>query len=196
MLDEITEGLALIDENEKNITIFGSARVMEDSTHYQQARDMAKYFGQSGYNIISGGGPGIMQAVSQGGHEAGVKTYGINIVLPHEQTGNKYLTHSYVCSNFYTRKYILIAKSCAVVACAGGFGTLDELYEVLTLLTTDSMPQIPVILIGREFWQNIYVDVADKLQQQGLISETDRNIVKIVDTKDEALAIIEKFYNK
>ncbi len=192
--DELLNGLDVINGDESNVTMIGSARLKPDNYHYQLAYDTAKLLGNSGYNIITGGGPGIMEAASHGGYDAGVKTYGINIILPHEQSHNKYVTVPYICNHFHTRKYIMYAKTKAIIAFAGGFGTMDELYEALTLYTTNNMNKMPIILVGSEFWNVVYANVANMLEKNGLIDKTEQHIMQILDTKEEVLQLINDYY--
>ena len=157
------------------------------SSHAEQA-------GRDDFVIVTGGGPGIMEAANRGAHEAGGKSVGLNITLPHEQFPNRYITPE-LCFRFHyfaIRKMHFLMRAKALVAFPGGFGTMDELFEVLTLVQTEKMKPIPIVLIGEEFW-NRFVDF-DWLVEMGTISPEDLNLFSIVDTADAALAVIHDFY--
>ncbi len=176
-------------------------RVLAKSHYYEEARKLGGllskiYHHQSGRNlvVITGGGPGIMEAANRGARDVGAKTMGLNIVLPHEQAPNSYITPE-LCFQFHyfsIRKMHFLMRAQALVAFPGGFGTLDELFETLTLIQTKKIKPLPVILFGREFWQKLIN--FDFLVEEGVISPEDLGIFKYVETAEEAAEIVEKYY--
>jgi hypothetical protein len=180
-----------------------AARVAEKSHYYDEARKLGALLSQvcdprSGCNlvVITGGGPGIMEAANRGAHDLGAKTMGLNIVLPHEQAPNPYITPE-LCFQFHyfsIRKMHFLMRAQALIAFPGGFGTLDELFETLTLIQTKKIKPLPVLLFGREFWRKV-VDF-DFLVEEGVISPDDLNIFQYVETAEEAAAIVEEFYGR
>lgn len=178
-----------------------AGRVVAKSHYYDEARKLGALLSQvcdprSGCNlvVITGGGPGIMEAANRGAHDIGAKTMGLNIVLPHEQAPNPYITPE-LCFQFHyfsIRKMHFLMRAQALVAFPGGFGTLDELFETLTLIQTKKIKPLPVLLFGREFWQQVVN--FDFLVEEGVVSSDDLNIFQYVDSAEEAAAIIEQFY--
>lgn len=178
-----------------------AGRVLAKSHYYDEARKLGALLSQicdkrSGCNlvVITGGGPGIMEAANRGAHDIGAKTMGLNIVLPHEQAPNPYITPE-LCFQFHyfsIRKMHFLMRAQALVAFPGGFGTLDELFETLTLIQTKKIKPLPVLLFGREFWQKLIN--FDFLVEEGVVSADDLNIFQYVETAEDAAAIIEKFY--
>jgi uncharacterized protein (TIGR00730 family) len=180
-----------------------AGRVAAKSHYYDEARKLGALLSQvcdprSGCNlvVITGGGPGIMEAANRGAHDLGAKTMGLNIVLPHEQAPNPYITPE-LCFQFHyfsIRKMHFLMRAQALIAFPGGFGTLDELFETLTLIQTKKIKPLPVLLFGREFWRKV-VDF-DFLVEEGVISPDDLNIFQYVETAEEAAAIVEEFYGR
>ena len=176
-------------------------RILAKSHYYQEARKLGSllskiYHQHSGRNlvVITGGGPGIMEAANRGARDVGAKTIGLNIVLPHEQAPNPYITPE-LCFQFHyfsIRKMHFLMRAQALIAFPGGFGTLDELFETLTLIQTKKIKPLPVLLFGREFWQKLIN--FDYLVEEGVISPEDLNIFKFVETAEEAAEIVEKYF--
>ncbi len=179
------------------VVIFGSARLHETSPYYHQARRLAEQItrhcqrdGRCGLTVVTGGGPGIMEAANRGAHDAGGKSIGLNIVLPFEQGPNPYVTPE-LCFQFHyfaIRKMHFLIRARAMVAFPGGFGTLDELFETLTLVQTQKIDPLPIVLVGRAFWERI-VDF-DAMVAEGVISADDLDLFHVVDTADDAWAIL------
>jgi uncharacterized protein (TIGR00730 family) len=174
------------------VTIFGSARLRDGSPAYQQAREFARQLGESGFAIITGGGPGIMEAANRGARDAGAVSVGCTIVLPHEERANAYVDVAVPFHYFFVRKYILIKYSSAFVVMPGGFGTADELFEALTLIQTGKMRDFPVVLCGGDFWQPLRTQLQVMLDHQ-LISPHDLDLLLFTDTIDEAIAHIRDY---
>jgi hypothetical protein len=180
------------------VSIFGSARTKPDHKYYKLAQSIAKRITESGYGVITGGGPGIMEAGNKGAHLAGGTSVGLNITLPFEQHDNPYIDpdKSIDFDYFFVRKVMFVKYSQGFVVMPGGFGTLDEFFEALTLIQTKKIDQFPLILVGRSFWSGLMQWVKNTLLEEGNISPVDLDLVHVVDTEDEVLAILNNFYNK
>jgi uncharacterized protein (TIGR00730 family) len=173
------------------LTIFGSARYKPGHMYYEQAREMGARVSDLGFTVLTGGGPGIMQAANQGAMEAKGKSVGINIELPFEQDGNPYLNVRVDIKYFFVRKVLLFKYSFGFIVFPGGFGTLDELFEALTLIQTQKMPWFPVVLIGKDYWKGLLLQMQD-MEKGQTISPDDINLVLITDDMDEALAYVQE----
>ena len=169
------------------VSVFGSARFREGSRYYSEARELGKALAQQGYAVITGGGPGIMEAANRGAKEGEGISIGLNIILPHEQHSNGYLDREMEFYYFFIRKLMFVHYSSAFIVLPGGFGTLDELFEVLTLMQTGKSKAPAVLLYGREYWQELEAWIREKLLGSGAISERDCELWKIVDSVQEVL---------
>ncbi len=188
---EFKEGFKLMKKYPKSVTIFGSARLPEENIHARHATELANQLSQLGYAIITGGGHGIMGAAHKGSHEAGGPSVGINIELPFEQTMNEYITDYLDFHHFFSRKVILAYSAEAYIYFAGGFGTMDELFEILTLTQTKKIPRVPIILFGSEFWNPLDQFIkTNLLEKHHTISEEDTHLYTISDDIDEVVNII------
>lgn len=178
------------------VTIFGSARTKEDANYYQLTVSIAKKISEAGYGIITGGGPGIMEAGNKGAHLAGGMSVGLNIELPFEQNDNPYIDDdkSLDFDYFFVRKVMFVKYSQAFVVLPGGFGTLDELFEAITLIQTNKIGKFPIILVGKSFWKGLIEWIKHTMLKAGNISETDLDLIRIVDTEEEVVEIIDAFY--
>lgn len=163
------------------ITVFGSARLPESNEHYQRARETCRLLGEKGFAIITGGGPGIMEAANRGAREAGTLSIGLNIALPHEQSVNPYVDKSYTCHYFFVRKMMFAKYARGFVIFPGGFGTLDELFESLTLIQTGKLAEFPVVLSGADYWTPLTEWLAQTMAPQGCIDESDLERFGIID---------------
>ena len=177
------------------ITIFGSARFGEDNEYYQAARRFGQRIAKMGFTTMTGGGPGIMQAANQGAFESGGESVGCNIKLPFEQKANPFLTHSITFEHFFVRKVLLVKYSYAFIIMPGGFGTMDELFETLTLVQTNTITQFPIVLFGKEYYKPL-MDSIHEMQKQGTISPEDLSLVKFTDDVDEAMEFIASYIKK
>lgn len=184
---EIQKGYEVLREYHKTVTVFGSARVGEDNPYYQKARELAGKLAAKKYAVITGGGHGIMEAANRGAKEAGGDSIGFNIELPREQLLNEYTTESTSFSHFAPRKIALTLFADAYVYFPGGFGTLDEFAEIITLVQTQKMIKSPIILMGSEFWGNLDEFVKKQMLPEGMINDNDRHIYTILDDVDEAV---------
>ena len=180
------------------VSIFGSARTKPDHKYSKLAQSIAKRITESGYGVITGGGPGIMEAGNKGAHLAGGTSVGLNITLPFEQHDNPYIDKdkSIDFDYFFVRKVMFVKYSQGFVVMPGGFGTLDEFFEAFTLIQTKKIDQFPLILVGRSFWSGLMDWVKNTLLEEGNISPKDLEMVHVVDTEDEVLTILNTFYNK
>lgn len=189
---ELDAGFKLLSQYPKSVTIFGSARFREGNVYYTMATELGRRITKElGYTIMTGGGPGIMEGASKGVSEAGGKAVGITIKLPHEQRKNPYVETEITCNHFMTRKSILTYCAEAWIFFPGGFGTFDELFGILTLVQTGKIPLVPIILVGKDFWQKIDGFIKEEmLSRFNTVSEIDVNLYKITDDEDEILQII------
>ena len=167
------------------VTVFGSARVGEGDAEYELAREVGSALSRIGFTVMTGGGPGVMEAANRGAKEAGGHSVGCNIELPHEQMPNPYLDISVDFSYFFIRKMMLVKYSYAFVVMPGGFGTVDELFEALTLIQTGKVSNFPVVLMGTEFWGPLLQQL-DEMAETGLISPGDLDLLLVTDDVDEA----------
>lgn len=194
IMSEFVDGFETLCHIKPAVSIFGSARAGRDSPYYQDAMEAARLLSDSGFSIISGGGPGIMEAANRGCAEGDSVSVGLNIELPKEQIPNKYQDVSIYFSHFFTRKVMFVKYAAAYVVCPGGFGTLDELAEMLTLTQTGKTPQIPVILMNRAFWQPLLDWFENTLCAQNMIREEDLKLFEVVDTAEEVHRAITEYY--
>lgn len=178
------------------VSIFGSARTKPGEKYYELAVSVAKKIAESGYGVITGGGPGIMEAGNKGANAAGGTSVGLNIDLPFEQHDNPFIDSdkSLDFDYFFVRKVMFVKYSQGFVVMPGGFGTLDELFEAMTLIQTHKIQNFPIILVGKEFWGGLFDWIKNTMLDAGNISPQDLNLIKIVETADEVVEIINAFY--
>lgn len=194
IMGEFVQGFEELAGVNKAVTLFGSARVKEDSPIYASARELARELAQAGYAVLTGGGPGIMEAANRGALEGGGQSIGLNIDLPHEQAPNPYQSLSLDFKYFFVRKVMLVKYSTAFVIFPGGFGTLDELFEALTLIQTHKIKPFPVYLVGVEYWRGLLQWLQGTLLRNGTISEQDMHLFKVVDDISTIPDEIEQYY--
>jgi uncharacterized protein (TIGR00730 family) len=199
IMSEFVEGFEKMTRIGPCVSIFGSARTKSENKYYQIAEDIAFKLVQHGYGIITGGGPGIMEAANKGARKGNGKSVGLNIDLPFEQKHNEFID-SDKCINFdyfFVRKTIFLKYSKVFVAMPGGFGTLDELFEAITLVQTNKIAQFPVVLVGKDYWNGLSQWLKlTVLEEEKNIHEADLELFKIVDSADEAVDYIIDFYSK
>lgn len=199
IMGEFVEGFERMSKIGPCVSIFGSARTKPDNKYYKLAEEIAYKLVKEGYGVISGGGPGIMEAANKGAKDGGGKSVGLNIELPFEQKPNDYIDRdkSIDFNYFFVRKTIFLKYSQGFIGMPGGFGTIDELFEALTLVQTNKIAQFPVVLVGKPYWEGLLSWVrSTMLDQEHNISEKDLELFKIVDTADEAVKHIVDFYSK
>ena len=194
ILGEFTAGFEEMADVQKAVTIFGSARKGPESPDYQRAEQLAADLARHGYTVVTGGGPGIMEAGNKGAFEAGGRSIGLNIALPHEQAPNGYQTDSVNFRYFFVRKVLLVKYSTAFVVFPGGFGTIDELFEALTLIQTKKIKPFPVFLVGVEYWRGLLQWLQGTLVRAGTIAENDLHLFKVVDDVKGIPDEIEAYY--
>lgn len=171
------------------VTVFGSARFPEDHRYYQLARNVGAELAKAGFATMTGGGPGIMEAANRGAHEAGGASYGLNIMLPHEQVANPYVDASIEFRYFFTRKVCLVKYSCAFIVMPGGLGTLDELFEAATLIQCQKIGPFPLVLVGEEFWDGLR-KWGRFMMDQGVFAQDEIGFGRITDSPAEAVDLI------
>jgi uncharacterized protein (TIGR00730 family) len=189
IMGEFVDGFDVLARVGMAVTVFGSARVKEESPYYAAARAVGQGIAERGYAVITGGGPGIMEAANRGANEAGGLSIGCNIELPHEQSPNPYANLSIDFRYFFVRKTMFVKYSEAFVVFPGGFGTLDELFEALTLIQTGKVKRFPVVLYGSDYWSGLLDWVQTRLAIEGMVSGVDLALVQVVDSTDEVCAI-------
>ena len=194
IMAEFIEATEYLSEIRPAVSIYGSARLKPDSAYYKLAVQIARKLSDAGFAVISGGGPGIMEAANKGAHAGKAPSVGLNIELTHEQAGNHYQDISLRFRHFFTRKVTFVKNSDAVIVMPGGFGTLDELSEVLTLIQTKKSRLVPIILVGGTFWQGLLQWFRDQLIPNGLINPEDMNLMQIIDDPDQVLDAVLAFY--
>jgi len=194
IMAEFIEATEYLSEIRPAVSIYGSARLKPESKYYQLAMQIARKLSDAGFAVISGGGPGIMEAANQGAHAGKSPSVGLNIELPHEQSGNQWQDISLRFRHFFTRKVTFVKNSDAVIVMPGGFGTLDELAEVLTLIQTKKSRHVPIILVGGEFWKGLLGWFKDALIPMGLINPEDIDLMQVIDDPDQVLEAVLKFY--
>ena len=188
---EATERLAGV---RPAVSIFGSARVKPDSPYYQMTERIARLLSDAGFSVISGGGPGVMEAANKGAYAGKSPSIGLNIQLPLEQQSNPYQDISQSFRHFFARKYMFVRFASAYVVMPGGFGTLDELLEALTLIQTAKTPRMPIILVGDGFWNGLVDWFRDRLVTEGMINPEDMNLIQIIEEPEAIVAAIFKHY--
>ncbi len=192
ILAEFVEGFEVMPEVHPAVTIFGSARIKPGSPVYKDTLRLARLLVENGFNVISGGGPGVMEAANKGAAEAGGKSVGLHIELPKEQKANPYANVRLKFKYFFIRKVMFVKYAVAYVIMPGGYGTLDELFEALTLIQTSRIMPFPVILMGSTFWRGLITWLRDTLVEEKTLSPDDLNIFKVVDRPEDAVEIIRR----
>lgn len=192
ILSEFVEGFEMMSEIYPAVSIFGSARIKPEDETYIQTVEIAKKLSENGFNIITGGGPGIMEAGNKGAQEGKGKSVGVNIKLPMEQQANAFTDLQLELNYFFVRKVMFIKYAQAYVGMPGGFGTLDEIFEAITLIQTKRIKPFPVILVGTEYWSGLLDWIKDTLLKKNLISADDIDLVRLTDDPDEVVKIIKQ----
>lgn len=187
---EFLKGFESLDVDDPSVTVFGSARFPEGHKYYELARNAGKTLAEAGFTVITGGGPGIMEAANRGAREAGGRSIGVNIELPMEQEPNPYLDEFVEFDHFFVRKVMLVKYSCAFIIMPGGFGTLDEVFETATLMQTKKIDHFPIITMGSDFWRHLDSFVRNSLIAEGTVSEEDLDLFHSTDDPGEAVRII------
>jgi uncharacterized protein (TIGR00730 family) len=196
IMGELVEGFDRLSDVEPAVTIYGSARTQEDHDIYRSAEEIGYRLGKLGFSVITGGGPGVMEAANKGARRAGTKSIGLNIELPEEQQANRFATRTISFNHFFARKVMLVKYATAFVIMPGGLGTLDELTEVLTLMQTHKIKPFPVLLFGSGYWQGFLDWLRNCVLAKGNISAEDMELLVVCDTPGEVVDMIESWYQK
>jgi uncharacterized protein (TIGR00730 family) len=194
IMAEFVDGFERMARVKPSVSIFGSARTALEHPHYKLATDIARELSDAGFSVVSGGGPGIMEAANKGAFEGKSPSIGLNIQLPHEQAGNPYQDISLSFKHFFSRKVMFVKYASAYVVMPGGFGTLDELAEILTLVQTKKSRRIPIILVHRPFWEGLLNWFATTLVDEGTINKEDLNLIQIIDEPKQIVNAIFAHY--
>lgn len=198
VMSEFVEGFEKLAKIGPCVTIFGSARTKPNHAYYKKAEDIAYRLVQHGYGVVTGGGPGIMEAGNKGAHRAGGKSVGLNIFLPHEQKGNPYIDPDKLITfdYFFVRKVMFVKYSQGFIVMPGGFGTLDELSEALTLIQTRKIGRFPIVLVGKKYWTGLIEWIKETLLEEAMINEEDLDLFSVVDSAEDAVKVIDEFYSR
>jgi uncharacterized protein (TIGR00730 family) len=189
--DELRNGFQALGSIGKAVSIFGSARTARDDPRYEEARRLARRLGEEGFAIITGGGPGIMEAANKGAREAGVPSVGLGIELPHEQGMNEYVELALNFHYFFTRKVMFVRYASGFVVFPGGFGTMDELFEAATLRQTEKIRYFPIVLVGSDYWGGLHTWLQDSMLADRYIVEEDLEAIAVCDDLDRVIEIVE-----
>lgn len=198
IMAEFVDGFEKLAKIGPCVSIFGSARTAPDHTNYKLAENIARLLTERGYGVVSGGGPGIMEAANKGAYEAGGKSVGINIELPFEQFHNPYIDRDKLLqfNYFFVRKVMFMKYSQGFIVLPGGFGTMDELFEAITLIQTGKIARFPIVLVGKDYWGGLIDWIKQTMLEAGNISPEDLNLYRMVDSAEEAAEHIFRFYDK
>ncbi len=194
IMAEFVEGFERMARVRPSVSVFGSARTSPEHPYYKLTVDIARELSDAGFSVVSGGGPGIMEAANKGAFEGKSPSIGLNIQLPHEQAGNPYQDISLSFKHFFSRKVMFVKYASAYVVMPGGFGTLDEFAEILTLVQTKKTRRIPIILVHRPFWEGLLNWFATTLVDEGVINKEDLDLIKIIDEPKEIVNAIFEHY--
>lgn len=194
IMSEFVDGFENLACIKPSVSIFGSARVSADNPYYLKAEKIAHLLSDAGFSVVSGGGPGIMEAANKGAHAGKSSSIGLNIQLPHEQTTNPYQDISLNFRHFFTRKVMFVKYATAYIVLPGGFGTLDEMAEILTLVQTGKTRKIPIILVESDFWSGLIQWFKNTLVKEGTISESDLDLIRIIDEPQQVVNEIFDYY--
>lgn len=187
---ELVDGIEHLIDVQGAVTVFGGARFEEGSHYYEEARKLGQMLAAEGIPVITGGGPGIMEGANRGAFEKGGASVGLNITLPQEQSANPYQNVSLTFRYFFVRKFLFVKNAVGFVILPGGFGTLDELFEALTLVQTKKVEPFPIVLVGKDYWQGLVTWIRDSMVSQGCIFDSEMDLFHLVDTADEAREIL------
>jgi uncharacterized protein (TIGR00730 family) len=196
IIGELVEGFDKLSDIEPAVSIYGSARIKPGDELYAQTEEIARRLGEMGFSIITGGGPGVMEAANKGALAAGVMSVGLNIELPEEQTPNEYATKSLTFRHFFVRKIMLVKYATAFVIMPGGLGTANELTEVLTLMQTRKIRPLPIVMFGRSYWQGFLEWLHGTVLAQGFISEDDFDLLRVFDKPDAVVEAVHQWHHR
>ena len=196
IIGELVEGFDELADVEPAVSIYGSARIALGDRLYLQTQEIARRLGEIGFSIITGGGPGVMEAANRGALEAGTKSIGLNIQLPQEQAANAYATKSIKFNHFFVRKVMLVKYASAFIVMPGGLGTLDEVTEILTLMQTHKIKPFPTVMFDGSYWNGLLDWLRRCVLARGFISEADFDLLRVCDHPDEAIEVVQRWHTK
>jgi len=196
IMGEFVEGFETLRDTWPSVSIFGGARMRKGSPYYGEASRLSEILSSRGYSIITGGGPGIMEAANRGARKGGGESIGLSINLPHEQGTNAYVGTAVEFNYFFARKVMFVKYACGIVGMPGGFGTLDEIFEALTLVQTKKISNLPVILFGSSFWEGLVDWMTEQPVGEKLLSRRDLRLFHVTDDPEEAAEIIDRHYRR
>ncbi|OGO07282.1 MAG: Rossman fold protein, TIGR00730 family [Chloroflexi bacterium RBG_13_57_8] len=196
IIGELVEGFDTLSNIEPAVTIYGSSQLKEPNKWYAQTEEIAYGLGKAGFSIMTGGGPGVMEAANKGAHRAGVKSVGLNIQLPQEQACNVYADRTITFHHFFVRKVMLVKYATAFVIMPGGLGTLDELTEVLTLIQTQKIKPFPVILFSSEYWRGFLDWLKNTVIRQDFITEEEFELLRVFDSPADVIAAVKTWFDR
>ncbi|MFH2058593.1 MAG: TIGR00730 family Rossman fold protein [Pseudomonadota bacterium] len=196
IMGEFVEGIDALHNLGPAVSIFGSARTSEDHPYYKKAVELAALFGKNGFSVITGGGPGIMEAANKGAASENVGSVGLNITLPFEQSSNPHATTQIEFKYFFVRKVMFLKYAQAYIIMPGGFGTLDELFETITLIQTQRIRKMPIIMVGTEYWEGLIQWIKDRLLKEKMISIKDLDLFHLLDDPKDIVKVVTDFIQK
>ena len=196
IMSEFVEGFEVLSRVGKAVSIFGSSRIKPNNKYYKLAEKTAYLLAKEGYAVITGGGPGVMEAANRGAKEAKGKSIGLNIQIPQEQKSNPYVETLLDFHYFFVRKVMFVKYAKAFVILPGGYGTFDELFESLNLIQTERIGKFPIVLVGKDYWQSLVEWFKSTVLKKGCLSPSDLKIFTLVDTSEEVVETIKRFYGK
>ena len=196
IMAEFVEGFETLRPIWPAVSIFGSARLAPEHRWYRDAETVSRALSEAGFSIITGGGPGVMEAANKGATDGDGRSIGLNIRLPHEQDPNTYADRVIHFQYFFARKVMFVKYACALVGMPGGYGTLDEIFECLTLSQTGKVHQFPVVLFGESYWSGLFDWIRKQPLHEGMVSESDLDLFRITDDVDEVVAIVQENYRR
>ncbi len=194
IMAEFVEGYEKLAGIQPSVSMFGSARTSPDHDNYKQGERLARLLSDAGFSVVTGGGPGMMEAFNKGAYAGKSKSVGLNIILPHEQVSNKYQDLSLNFRHFFSRKVMFVKYACAYVVFPGGFGTLDELAEILTLTQTGKSRRIPIILVNSEYWQGLLDWIRTRMLAENMLSTEDLRLITVIDDPHQVVSAILNYY--
>jgi uncharacterized protein (TIGR00730 family) len=198
IMAEFVDGFTLMAKQENLVSVFGSARTKPGTPYYELGVQVGKALVKRGFNVLTGGGPGVMEAANTGAKEGGGASAGVNIELPHEQSSNPYIDRGRLATfrHFFVRKVMFVKYAHGFIVLPGGFGTMDELFEALTLVQTKKTKSFPVVLMGKEYWGGLIEWIKSTMVRAGMVSPADLDLFFLTDDPEEAAGLVEEFYKK
>jgi len=198
IMAEFVDGFSLMAKQENLVSVFGSARTKPGSKYYEMGVEVGKELVKKGFNVLTGGGPGVMEAANKGAKEGGGASVGVNIELPHEQSSNPFIDRGRLLTfrHFFVRKVMFVKYAHGFVVLPGGFGTMDELFEALTLVQTKKTRPFPIVLMGIEYWKGLVDWIKTRMIAEGMVSPADLDLFLVTDDPKEAAGLVEEFYKR